>query len=378
MPSQKRKFPFQVLLLIPAILLMLYGLWAGLQRMGWALPQLQTGLAALHGPLMIAGFLGTLLSLERAVALRIRLFYLAPLGSAIGMALVLMGVNGAMGVVLITLGSALMFVMMAYIVRQQTVPFTILLATGSAMWLVGNLIWLAGLGIANAVLWWSGFLILTIVGERLELSRVLHVPRRAQIIFWTGIALFGAGVVLDTPERLVLPDATLFLGSRLTGLGMLVLAIWLARYDIARRNMRQTGLTRFIAICLMLGYVWLGIGGFLRLFDSGAQAGMYYDALLHTIFVGFVFGMIFAHAPIILPSILMRPLPYAPIQYIALLLLQVGLILRVAGDLMLDLNMRQWGGMLNAIAITLYFAVTLFLLVRLSIRQARAAQAAQR
>lgn len=136
MPSQKRKFPFQVLLLIPAILLMLYGLWAGLQRMGWALPQLQTGLAALHGPLMIAGFLGTLLSLERAVALRIRLFYLAPLGSAIGMALVLMGVNGAMGVVLITLGSALMFVMMAYIVRQQTVPFTILLATGSAMWLV--------------------------------------------------------------------------------------------------------------------------------------------------------------------------------------------------------------------------------------------------
>ncbi|RIK21389.1 MAG: hypothetical protein DCC52_14170 [Chloroflexi bacterium] len=260
MPSQKRKFPFQVLLLIPAILLMLYGLWAGLQRMGWALPQLQTGLAALHGPLMIAGFLGTLLSLERAVALRIRLFYLAPLGSAIGMALVLMGVNGAMGVVLITLGSALMFVMMAYIVRQQTVPFTILLATGSAMWLVGNLIWLAGLGIANAVLWWSGFLILTIVGERLELSRVLHVPRRAQIIFWTGIALFGAGVVLDTPERLVLPDATLFLGSRLTGLGMLVLAIWLARYDIARRNMRQTGLTRFIAICLMLGYVWLGIG----------------------------------------------------------------------------------------------------------------------
>jgi len=279
---------------------------------------------------------------------------------------------------LITLGSALMFVMMAYIVRQQTVPFTILLATGSAMWLVGNLIWLAGLGIANAVLWWSGFLILTIVGERLELSRVLHVPRRAQIIFWTGIALFGAGVVLDTPERLVLPDATLFLGSRLTGLGMLVLAIWLARYDIARRNMRQTGLTRFIAICLMLGYVWLGIGGFLRLFDSGAQAGMYYDALLHTIFVGFVFGMIFAHAPIILPSILMRPLPYAPIQYVALLLLQVGLILRVAGDLMLDLNMRQWGGMLNAIAITLYFAVTLFLLVRLSIRQARAAQASQR
>ncbi|RIK21388.1 MAG: hypothetical protein DCC52_14165 [Chloroflexi bacterium] len=105
---------------------------------------------------------------------------------------------------------------------------------------------------------------------------------------------------------------------------------------------------------------------------------MYYDALLHTIFVGFVFGMIFAHAPIILPSILMRPLPYAPIQYVALLLLQVGLILRVAGDLMLDLTMRQWGGMLNAIAITLYFAVTLFLLVRLSIRQARAAQAAQR
>ena len=64
-----RQFPLHALLLLPALLLMLDGLWAGLQRMGWALPHLHPNLAALHGPLMLAGFLGTLIALERAVAL---------------------------------------------------------------------------------------------------------------------------------------------------------------------------------------------------------------------------------------------------------------------------------------------------------------------
>jgi hypothetical protein len=39
---------------------------------------------------------------------------------------------------------------------------------------------------------------------------------------------------------------------------------------------------------------------------AGILAGPYYGAMLHTVFVGLVFAMIFAHAPIILPAMLGR------------------------------------------------------------------------
>ena len=48
---------------------LIIGLWTGLSRFGWDLPELRTGLLEFHGPLMICGFLGTVIALERAVAL---------------------------------------------------------------------------------------------------------------------------------------------------------------------------------------------------------------------------------------------------------------------------------------------------------------------
>lgn len=370
----KRALPIQALLLLPALLLLLDGLWAGLQRMGWALPHLHPGLAALHGPLMIAGFLGTLISLERAVALRVKWFYLAPLASASGTVLLVTDLGSATGIALITLASALLVWMMLVVVRQQPAPFTFLLALGAGMWLIGNVLWLAGFGVANVVLWWNGFLILTIVGERLELSRLRRVARSAQLFFWAAMLVFCAGVVVDAFERAALDANTLFIGSLLAGIGMVALALWLGRYDLARRNIRQAGLTRFIAVCLMSGYVWLGIGGILRVWQPGAAAGPVYDALLHAVFVGFVFGMIFAHAPIILPAILKRAVPYAPLLYAPWLLLQIGLALRLLGDLTGEFYVRQWGGMLNAVAIVFYFAALFFLTLfgaRLSPRAAQ-------
>jgi hypothetical protein len=148
-------------------------------------------------------------------------------------------------------------------------------------------------------------------------------------------------------------------GGRVIGLGMLALAWWLLQYDIARRTVWQTGLTRFIAVCLLSGYVWLGVGGALTWFFAGILAGPYYDAMLHTVFVGFVFAMIFAHAPIILPAILGRTTsPYQPALYVPLFLLHASLLLRVVGDLMGWGPGRQWGGLLNALAVLL-FLITL-------------------
>lgn len=148
------------------------------------------------------------------------------------------------------------------------------------------------------------------------------------------------------------------IGARLTGLGMLALALWLLRFDIARRNLgHRLPLTRYIARCLYVGYLWLGFAGLLTLWYGAVNAGVIYDAILHSIFVGFTISMIFGHAPIIFPAVLNRALPYHPSFYVSLVLLHTSLIMRVVGDLGGWFDLRRWGGMLNEISILLFLAI---------------------
>ncbi len=341
-----------------AMLTLVAALWAGLLRMGWAIPSIAPTLAGVHGPLMVAGFLGTLISLERAVALGRRWTYAAPLFSALGALALLAGVAPVFGATLVTLGSVGMVAIFFVIVRRQTVLFTLAMATGAVCWLIGNVIWLAGLPIFRVVLWWTAFLVLTIVGERLELSRLLRLARRAEILFLAAVGIFLVGLVADTVEGVLMPSAGSSVGTRVAGVGMIALAVWLLRYDIARRTVHQTGLTRFIALALLAGYLWLLIGGALRVAIGGAVSGAQYDAILHAVFVGFVLSMIFGHAPIILPAVLGRAMKYSPTFYAHLALLHLSLILRLAGDLGGSLALRQWGGMFNAIAVLLFLFST--------------------
>ena len=74
---------------------------------------------------------------------------------------------------------------------------------------------------------------------------------------------------------------------RLTGSGLLALSVWLLHDDIARRTVWQGGLTRFIALSLLSGYVWLGMSGLLAMVYGGVPAGPRYDAILHALFLGF-------------------------------------------------------------------------------------------
>ena len=58
--------------------------------------------------------------------------------------------------------------------------------------------------------------------------------------------------------------------------------------------------------------------------------------LLHQLLLGFALAnhtMVIAHAPVILPAVIRRPLPYHPSMWVTLIVLQIGLIFRVAiGD----------------------------------------------
>jgi hypothetical protein len=332
-------------LLAVSLLTVLAAMWAGLMRLGWGLPALTATLAGTHGPLIISGFLGTLINLERVVALNRRGMYAAPAVTALG-ALVTFFIPGPAGPALLTLGSLGMVMIFAVIVRMHPALHTITMALGAAAWLAGNTLWLAGLPIYRIVFWWGAFLILTIAGERLEMSRVMRTPRLARIVFACCLIPLLVGLILMTLDRAA--------GWRVTGAATLALAVWLLRYDIVQRTVKQTGLTRFIALNLLIGFLWLGVSGALLMAYGKVMAGPRYDAALHTLLLGFVFGMIFGHAPIILPAVLGVPMTYSSSFYSHWALLHLSLIVRIVGDAAHVFPLRQWGGMFNVIAVLLF------------------------
>jgi len=351
--SQSRRLPLWALaILAGAISSLLAAIWAGWLRLGWNWPPLQPDLPGVHGALMISGFLGTLVALERAVALQQRWMYAAPILSALGALTLVFGAPALLGAALVTLGSFGLAAIFVVIVRRHLALYTAMMALGALAWLVGNLFWLSGWSVPRVVLWWAAFLILTIAGERLELGRLLRLSSQATLAFAASTGILIVGLLATLID--------LGIATRVAGLGMLLLALWLLRFDIARRTVRQGGLPRFAAVCLLSGYVWLGLGGSIGVFSGAVAAGLRYDAFLHSIFVGFVISMIFGHAPIIFPAVLQLPITYRPVFYSHLLLLHASLIVRLAGDLMGNYPLRLWGGLLNGIAILLFLANTAF------------------
>jgi hypothetical protein len=336
-----------------AILALIAGLWAGLMRLGWRLPALTPSLALAHGPLMVSGFLGTLITLERAVALKQKWMYLPPLLAGLGWLVTLLIPGSPLGPILLTLASLGGVFILIEITRREFVLHTITMLIGSAAWLAGNILWLNGSQVFQVVFWWLAFLVLTIAGERLELSRVLRPSRAAQWLFGAIAALLLVGVLVTTFDNRS--------GARLAGAGLLLLAVWSVWNDIAWRNLRHSlALTRYIAWCLALGFVWLGIGGVLNLVFGAQAAGPRYDAALHAVFVGFVISMIFGHAPIIFPAVLGAPVSFHPAFYVPLALLHVSLVLRVLGDFANLHFLRLWGGLFNEAAILLFLGMTIY------------------
>ena len=127
MPFVPSKLPRIILPLL--LLSLLAGLWAGLLRLGWQLPT-PTTLAAYHGPLMVSGFLGGLVALERAVALRMRWAYGAPLLSGLGGIILLLGLPPVWAALLMVLGSGVMLLISGVIVGKERALHTVMMVVG--------------------------------------------------------------------------------------------------------------------------------------------------------------------------------------------------------------------------------------------------------
>ncbi|HEU0203185.1 MAG TPA: hypothetical protein VFR86_22475 [Burkholderiaceae bacterium] len=300
--------------------------------------------AALHAALMIGSFFGTVIGIERAVALKHAAAFLAPLASGTGGALLLAGQVFA-GAWIIVLASVVFVAANALVVRRQRAVHTVLLLFAACAWLVGNVQFALGRTAEPTYAWWFAFLVMTIAAERLEMTRLL--PRRpgAQAFLFALIALLlaGAGAAASFPA----------IGSAMYGLALAALAFWLARFDIARRTLRAEGLSRYMAVCLLSGYAWLALAG--CAWSAGALGFATRDMALHALGLGFIFSMVMGHAPVILPAVARIKVSFSSALYVPLALLHVSLALRLAAGFD-DPALRAFGAALNAAAIVLFAA----------------------
>jgi hypothetical protein len=160
-----------------------------------------------------------------------------------------------------------------------------------------------------AIDFWSLFFIFTILGERYELIKNFKkISKISKYLIFSSI--------------LLLPFLQKF--YPLKGIILVGLSCIFIITDIALINLRKTEPFRFTAYCILAGYIWLIIYGL-----SFIIPNINYDLRIHSLLLGFVFSMVFAHARMILPSILKTTIKFLKIpNYIAFILFEASLIAR--------------------------------------------------
>ncbi|MCC7074606.1 MAG: hypothetical protein IT383_25080 [Deltaproteobacteria bacterium] len=322
---------------------------AGLTRIGVPLAW-GPSVSAIHGPLFVLAVFGTVISLERAVAVARWWSLVAPGAVAAASIAMIAGLGWAPW--LATVGALALVGVNAFIVRRQRAPFTWLMLIGSLALAFGNLSWALRVPVFEVIHAWVAFFVLTIVAERLEMSRLTPTPR------WAGNALIAVALAF----AVVSCTATWIVdvAHRFIGLCMVLIAAWQARFDLARLTVRTQGLARFAALGVLAAAFWLFVTGAVTMLLPMPPAGPLYDAELHGVFVGYVLSMVFAHAPIILPSVAKIALPYHPALLVALCGLHLSVALRVAGDLLPNAALRQAGAIGNALALVAFVVAALW------------------
>lgn len=338
---------FRLAFLVPGALALLAGLDAALLLLGLPAPVTTDRLPEVHGMLMVFGFVGTVIVLERAVALRTWWAFTSP--ALFGLGGILMFTTAPLPLAKATLvaGTAVLCLIYLGIWRRQPMPAVALQVLGAILALAATVLWQGGVPVAHLVPLMTGFLVLTIVGERGELSRIVVLSDRAlDLALASAVALAVTAVV-----TLLWPAG----GYPLFGASVLAIVAWLLRFDVATRLVRARGLPRYIAACLLAGYFWLALAGATWLMAGPVTSGAGYDATVHACFLGFTLSMIMAHAPVILPAVLRKPLPYRPVLYLPVALLHVSLVLRIiVGDGRGLLDLVTWGGALNVVALLVF------------------------
>ena len=347
-----RRLPF----LLPGGVALLAGLDAALMLLGLPAPVSADRLPDVHGMLLVLGFVGTLIALERSVALGRRVGYLAPGLLGLGALLLLSPVPLTVGQAALLAGTVAMTGVYVPLWRRQRDDAVLIQALGAVLAVGAAALWLGGVPIPPLLPWLVGFIVLTIAGERLELARIAmggDAGRR--------LVQMCCSVVVAVAASLLWPR----FASPALGLVLAVLVGWLMVHDVARRTVRSDGLVRFMAASMLAGYLWLGVAAGIWLLSGPATEGVRYDAVVHAVFLGFTLSMIMAHAPVILPAVLRRPLRYHPVMLVPAAALHASLALRLwVGDALGLPLAWQVGGALNIVALLGFVGVVVWSVAR--------------
>ncbi|MCX7521448.1 hypothetical protein OSC27_04045 [Microbacterium sp. STN6] len=343
--------------LIPGGIALLAGLDAALLLLGLPAPVTTDRLPDVHGPLMVFGFVATVIALERAVAVRRWWAFASPSAFGLGGIALLSPAPIAVGQALLAVGAVMLLAIYLAIWRRQAMLAAAIQALGAFMALAGCMLWLGGAAASALVPSMAAFMVLTIAGERVELARLVVLSRGSERVAFGVCCSLGAGVL----AAMLWPAV----GYPLLGLALLAVVAWLAFFDVATRLVTTHGLPRYIAMCLLAGYVWLVVAGLIWIVAGPVTSGPWYDGAVHAVFLGFTLAMIMAHAPVIFPAVLRRPLPYSPVFYVPVALLTASLIMRILiGDLKQIPSLVQWGGVVNIVSVLLFVVLAVTAVVR--------------
>jgi hypothetical protein len=342
-----------------AVLNLLAGLSGGLVRLGLTLPAAAAGV---HGATMVCGTFGTLIALERAVALHRRVGLAMPLASGLAGVLAWGAQRPELAWLVWTAAAAGLLALLLYAGATRAWSTHLAVeAAGAACWGIGSACAAAG-ALDAAVTGWMGFLVLTIAGERRELTQLVRLGRGARALFTASVALALAAVGLAALAASGLAPVSPALVAATWWLGAAALAAWLLRWDIAPRQRRVPGWPGHTARALLAGYAWLlvaaalGLAGLVR--PGGATT-----VALHALLLGFVFAMVIGHAPIVLAALAgIRPVYVAAAGW-PVHVLGASLALRIAGAELGDARWLAAAGIGHALAIA-GFAAAMVVAVR--------------
>lgn len=348
LPSFARRSVGAHSLLLPAgIVALLLGLIGGLARIGVLARFAPTSTVAWHGPLILFGFLGVLVSVERAVALRRPWAFSAPLLGCSGTFLLVAGAPIEVVAIAWTGAAAVAACAVFALERRHPSLANRCMLASCVAWSIGVALWGAGASLPTLLPWWASFLVLMIVGERIQFGKLFYL-RHAALLVTLLAALLLAGALL------ALADARL--GTAIAGAGMLALGAWLLVVDVTRR-VRRPGLLWYVSIGLAAAYAWLVVTGTIWLVLAPTSAGAGLDAAIHALFQGFVMGMVLAHAPMIFPAVTGRRMPFHRVFHVPLALLHAGMVMRVTGDLLAQPQLARTGSTMTAASLTLFLLV---------------------
>jgi len=332
--------PVGFIFLIGAILT---GLWRiSLIRGTLNLPPLPEWLPP-HGHLILGGFLALLIMWERMIALNIPFLFWIPYAYALSAALLHTQNRFVQFVHILSItGWVLHRFLAARIYHHWQKPALEsggLIVLSAAMWAPGGL----AAGPVAALAGFS-FALGSILAERLELGlkfkKRLALRASECLILWYCLLLIA--LWFSVP------------GISMLGVTLLLLLVITAASDLnLKSSFHLNGpseLHRFLGVGLKTAYLWLGLSAMAMIFWSHLPPASNKDIVIHLMGLGFVFSMMLAHAPLIMPAAL-RLLPPERPQWIWFLVFQSATLIRIAGDISIiqpdALLFWSWSGLIS-------------------------------